>query len=78
MAIRWTVNYVPTAISITTNKVTKAFDTTRKVAQFDILVLIFPLTLFLVTTVACVYVFSLLFCDIFRFQSILWTGENVL
>jgi hypothetical protein len=56
VAIRWMANYVPAAISITTNKVPKAFDTTREVAQFDILVLILPLALFLVTTAACVHV----------------------
>jgi hypothetical protein len=67
VVIRWKVNYVPAAISITMNKTPQAFDTTRKVAQFEIFVLIFPLALFLVTNVACVQVHMcfLLSCVIF-------------
>jgi hypothetical protein len=56
VAIRWAVNYVAAAISVTMNKAPKGSDTTKKVAQFDILVLIFPLALFLVTNVACAQV----------------------
>jgi hypothetical protein len=68
VAIRWTVNYVPAAISITTNKVPKACDTTRNVAQSGILVLIFPLALFLV---ACVQV-----CMCFHFSFVIFIDPS--
>jgi hypothetical protein len=71
VAIRWTVNYVPAAISITMNKAPKAFDTTRKVAQFYIPVLIFPLALFLVTTAACVQV-----CMCFHFSCMIFLDSS--
>jgi len=69
VAIIWAVNYEQAAFSITTNKAPKAFDITSKVAQFDILVLIFLSALFLVTTFACVQVYMCFHfsCDIFRF-----------
>jgi len=66
VAIRQMVNYVPAM-----NKVPKAFDTTRKVAQFDLPVLIFPLDLFLNTTVECVHV-----CTHFHFSCVIFLDSS--